>query len=83
MLDALVNWMLDLVDVALDAWPTWTLTLPDLSGLAHPLSQVNWLIDLSLPWGIALAMLAIGPALLFVTLSLWVVGLFTPSSTTR
>lgn len=83
MLDALVNWFLDLVEAGIGLWPTWDPSLPDLSGLTGPLTEINWLVNLSLPWGIAFAMLALGPGLLFVTLTLWTVGLFTPSSTTR
>lgn len=83
MLDSALNWLLDRVDTALEAWPSWSPSLPDLGGITTPLSQVNWLVALDIPFGIALALLLLGPAFLFVTLTLWVVGLFTPTSTTR
>lgn len=81
MIDKLVNWFLDLVDAGLAQWPAWTPAFPDLTPLANPLAQINYLVALDLPWGIALAMLLLGPGLVFVTVLLWVVGLFTPSST--
>ena len=81
MIDALVNWLLDLVNAAVNTLPTWSPTLPSPSGLLGPLAQINWLVDLTLPYGIALAMLALGPAFIFTSLTLWVIGLFTPSTT--
>lgn len=83
MLDGALNWLLDRVDDGLGLWPSWSPTLPDLSGITNPLAQVNWLIAIDVPWGIALAMLLLGPAFLLVTLTLWVIGLFTPTATTR
>lgn len=83
MLDPLLNWILDLVDGALSAMPTWSPSLPGLGGWSGPLAQVNWLVAIDVPWQIGLALLLLGPAFLLTTLTLWVVGLFTPSSTTR
>jgi hypothetical protein len=83
VLDDLLNWLLDGIEGAIALLPTWSPSLPSLDPLAGPLAQVNWLIAIDLPWSIALAILLLGPALLYTTLILWVVGLFTPSSTTR
>ena len=81
MIDPLVNWFLDLIVSGISHLPTWSPTLPSPSGLLGPLTGINWLVDLTLPYGIALAMLALGPAFLLTSVTLWVVGLFTPSST--
>jgi hypothetical protein len=83
MFDGFLNWVLDGVNSAIDSWPIPEISLPSLTGLTGPLSEVNWLIDLQTPWQIALAILLLGPGLLFVTLSLYMVGLLTPTSTTR
>ena len=83
MLDALLNWILDAVEAALGLLPAWSPSLPSLGGLVTPLSQINWLVAIDMPFGVAFAMLLLGPAFLLTTLTLFVVGLFTPSSTTR
>ena len=83
MLDALLNWVLSAVELALSGIPAWSPDLPSLAGLGGPLSQINWLVAVDMPFGVALAMLLLGPAFLLTTLTLFVVGLFTPSSTTR
>jgi hypothetical protein len=83
VLDPLLNWILDLVDAALGTLPSWSPSLPGFAGLLNPLAQINWLVALDVPWTISLALLALGPALLLTSLTLWVVGLFTPTATTR
>jgi hypothetical protein len=83
MLDALLNWILDAIEQGLELLPAWSPNLPGLGGLANPLAQINWLIAVDMPFSVAFAMLLLGPAFLLTTLTLFVVGLFTPSSTTR
>ena len=83
MLDAILNWILDAVEGALDALPDWTPALPPVDGLVHPLSQINWLVAVEGPFVIGLTLMLLGPIFLTTTLTLWLVGLFTPTSTTR
>jgi hypothetical protein len=83
VLDEFLNWVLDGVDAALATWPDWTPNLPALDGLVVPLEQINWLVAVEIPWQVALAMLLLGPAMLATTLTLWVIGLLTPTSTSR
>lgn len=83
MLDALLNWILDGVEAALAAMPEWSPTLPGIGGLGNPLSEINWLVAVDVPFGIALGMLLLGPTFFFVTLTLFIVGLFTPTRTSR
>jgi len=83
VLDALLNWILDVVEAGLDLLPSWSPNLPALDAWSTPLSQINWLIAIDMPMGLALTMLLLGPAFLMTTMILWVVGLFTPTATTR
>lgn len=81
MVDTLVNWILDLVEAAIALWPTYSLPLPSTAWISGPLSEINWLIAVDMPFQVGIAMLLLSPAMLFTKLTLWVIGLFTPSST--